>query len=188
MLRVIWAFWLISGTWLQTVSAEALSPGVEIRGSQAFFDESFLDLQEELDLAKEEGKIGILIMFEIDDCPFCYRMKHTVLNRSDVQDYFHSYFRILSINAEARLEMTDFSGEMLTLKEFSLKRNRVRATPVFQFYDLQGKLFKNGRFIGATTDADEFLLLGKYFVEQHNKDISFFRFRRSLKETAADGL
>lgn len=135
MLRVIWAFWLISGTWLQTVSAEALSPGVEIRGSQAFFDESFLDLQEELDLAKEEGKIGILIMFEIDDCPFCYRMKHTVLNRSDIQDYFHSYFRILSINTEARLEMTDFSGEVLTLKDFSLKRNRVRATPVFQFYD-----------------------------------------------------
>ena len=176
MFRVICALWLISATWFHTVSAETLSASVEIRGSQAFFDESFLDLQEELDLAIEEGKIGVLIMFEIDDCPFCYRMKHTVLNRSDVQDYFHTYFRILSINAEARLEMTDFSGDILTLKEFSLKRNRVRATPVFHFYDLQGKLFKNGRFMGATTDAEEFLLLGKYFVEQHNKDISFFRY------------
>ena len=39
-----------------------------------FFDETFGDLQEELATAKEQGKKAILIMFEMEECPFCRRM------------------------------------------------------------------------------------------------------------------
>jgi thioredoxin-related protein len=29
------------------------------------------DFKDELDTARAEGKQGVLIMFEMDDCPFC---------------------------------------------------------------------------------------------------------------------
>jgi len=144
-----------------------------------FFDESLYDLQEELEISKEENKKGLLIMFEMDECPFCARMKKTVINQSRVQDYFRKNFRIISIDIEGDLELTDFDGKETTQKVFSLKQQRVRATPVFQFVDLNGKSIKNGRLTGATKDADEFLLLGKYIVEGHNKEMPFSRYKRS---------
>jgi thioredoxin-related protein len=53
----------------------------------AFFNQSLGDLSEELEIAREEGKQGVLLFFEQDECPFCARMKRDVLNRSEVQDY-----------------------------------------------------------------------------------------------------
>ena len=58
--------------------------------SEFFFQDSFNDLSEEAELAQEEGKIGVLVVFETDDCPWCDRMKETILNQAQVQDYFDS--------------------------------------------------------------------------------------------------
>jgi thioredoxin-related protein len=181
-----WPMWPMLVLCSLVVCAGPVAGGVELRDPQAFFDESFLDLQEELDLAREEGKVGLLIMFEIDDCPFCLRMKQTVLNRSDVQDYFHAHFRILSVNAEVQAEMTDFAGQPVSQEDFALKQCRVRATPVFAFFDLEGKPIKRGRLTGPTQDAEEFLLLGRYIVERRYERASFFRFRRAEQEAERD--
>ncbi len=35
----------------------------------AFFDQSLGDFREELDIAREEGKSGLLLFFEMDECP-----------------------------------------------------------------------------------------------------------------------
>ena len=67
---------------------------------------------------------------------------------------------MLSVAIDGDLELTNFSGETTTQKDFALKDFRVRATPVFQFVDLEGKPFKNGRMTGAIKDAEEFMLLG----------------------------
>ena len=46
-----------------------------------FFHDSFNDLREEGEIARLEGKVGVLVMFETDDCPSCRRMKEMVLNQ-----------------------------------------------------------------------------------------------------------
>ena len=147
-----------------------------------FFDETFGDLQEELETAKEEGKKGILIMFEMEECPFCRRMKAKVLNRDDVQEYFREHFLILSIDVEGDLEIMDFQGNATTQKEFALKQFRVRATPVFQFIGLDGKPIAKARYTGATADADEFMLLGQYVVDERYLETSFVRYKRQMKQ------
>ncbi len=147
-----------------------------------FFDETFGDLQEELATAKEQGKKAILIMFEMEECPFCRRMKAKVLNRDDVQEYFRKNFLILSMDVEGDLEIIDFQGNTTTQKEFALKQYRVRATPVFQFVDLDGKPIKKARYTGATSDADEFKLLGQYVVDERYKETSFVRYKRQMKQ------
>ena len=35
-----------------------------------FFDQSFGDLQEELEIIQDEGKKALLVMFETEDCPW----------------------------------------------------------------------------------------------------------------------
>ena len=154
------------------------TPEVEIREAAKFFDESFNNMKDELETAKTEGKKGVLMMFEMDECPFCQRMKSTVLNRSDIQDYYKENFRIVTVDIEGDVELTNFKGDATTQKDFSLKEFRVRATPVFQFIGLDGEPMKNGRLTGATKDADEFMLFGKYVVDTKNEETPFSKFKR----------
>jgi thioredoxin-related protein len=160
-----------------TVTGAPISGSVATKDSAKFFDDTFNNLQEDLETAKTDGKKGVLLMFEMDECPFCQRMKSTVLNRQDIQDYYKQNFRIISVDIEGDVELTNFKGETTTQKDFSLKDFRVRATPVFQFIGLDGEPVKNGRLTGATKDAEEFMQLGKYIAEKKNETMPFTAFK-----------
>ena len=149
---------------------------------QYFFNQFFDELDGELVTAKEEDKKGILLMFEEDDCPFCARMKKTILNQSEVQDYYRQNFRIIAIDKENVIEMTDFDGTPVLMKDFAEKKHRVRATPVFMVFDLDGKKMKRGRYTGAMTSVDEFMAFGRFFAEGINEKTSFTRYKKSLKK------
>lgn len=140
-----------------------------------FFDLKMGDFKSELATAKEEGKTGIMIMFELEDCPFCYRMKHTILNQSEVQDYYHKHFLIFPVDIRGSLPMVDFKGKETTEKAFSIE-HRVYGTPVFDFFDLDGNLIT--RFPGTAKDVNEFLLLGKCVVEGACKTTSFTAYKK----------
>lgn len=142
---------------------------------QYFFDQSLGDFKSELATAQQQGKTGILIMYELEDCPFCHRMKQTVLNQSEVQDYYRKHFLIFTVDANGDTTLTDFAGHETTEKKFAAE-NRVRATPVFAFYDLAGKPVT--RFTGAAKDAQEFLAFGHYVVEGAYKTMSFAKYKQ----------
>ena len=144
-----------------------------------FFGQFLGDFREELQTARDQGKTGVLVFFEMDECPFCHRMKTTVLNQEEVQDYYQEHFLIYAVDVEGDVEIVDFDGETKAEKDFAFRDHRVRATPVFGFFDLNGKMVV--RYTGATRDASEFLLLGRYVVEQVYKEMSFSRYKRQQK-------
>ena len=156
---------------------------------QFFFEQSLGDLNEELDIAREQGKQGIFVFFEMDECPFCHRMKKTVLNQPEVQEYFRKNFHNLTVDIEGDIEIVDFIGTDMTQKEFA-RQNRVRATPLLAFYDLEGRqIFK---YTGATSGVEEFLWLGEYVADKiylqkddQGRNIRFTRFKRMKKEQPA---
>ena len=143
---------------------------------QHFFHQSFGSLPEEVAAARAAGQTGILIMFEEQDCPWCAKMKTTVLNQVAVQEYYRQHFRILMMDVNGDVPMTDFAGQELPQKDFAFKYNRVRATPVFAFFDLDGKL--TTRYTGATRDAEEFLWLGEFVVSGAWKTTNFTAYKR----------
>ncbi|MCP4188160.1 MAG: thioredoxin fold domain-containing protein [Gammaproteobacteria bacterium] len=149
---------------------------------QHFFQQSLGDLTEELEIAREEGKKGIFLFFEMDECPFCHRMKNTVLNQSDVQDQFNRNFHSLTVDIEGDVDIIDFAGEETTQKQFA-RKNRVRATPVMAFYDLEGNQVV--RYTGAMSGSEEFMWLAEYFLDgiyklkgDNGRTISFTRYKR----------
>ena len=163
-------FLLLFAQWL---SADTRDP------EEYFFHQTFGDLLEEVELAQEEGQSSILIMFELNDCPWCDRMKQMVLNRTDVQDYYRKHFRIITMNVEGDNLIVDFDGNDVPEKEFALKHNRIRATPVFLFLDLHGERVM--RYTGATKDADEFMLLGEFVADRHYENTNFVKFKRERR-------
>jgi len=150
-----------------------------------FFEQSLGDLTEELEIAREEGKQGLFVFFEMDECPFCHRMKQTVLNQPEVQEYFKKNFHSLTIDIEGDIDIVDFEGSDTTQKEFA-RKNRVRATPMLAFYDLEGnRIFK---YVGATSGMQEFMWMGEYIVNQvylqkddSGRNIRFARYKRMKK-------
>ncbi len=141
-----------------------------------FFEDSFGDFQAELAEARAAGKKGIMIFFEADDCPFCHRMKRSILNQPDVQAYFRRHFRLFAVDIDGDLPVKDFSGKEMSQKDFAFKEYRVRATPVVLFFDLEGN--KIARYTGAVGSKEEFLLLGRFVAEGHYRKMRFTRFKR----------
>ena len=157
-------------------AATARDPG------KYFFDDTFGNYQEELDLARLDGKQGVLIFFEQEGCPFCHRMMTTVLNQPEVQDYYKKHFHIFSVDINGGLEVTDFQGHPASQKEFALRQYEVRATPVFAFFNLDGKLV--ARYTGATRNAREFLWLGEYVADGHYQSETFEQFKRGKQQAS----
>jgi len=165
--------WLLCCLWLTLPVHAAELP---------IFDETFGDFPEELKRAQAQGKVGVFIFFEMDECPFCFRMKTTVLNQQRVVDYYKKNFLVFAVDIEGDIEMTDFQGNTLLMKDFAFKQHRVRATPVLAFFDLQGKLVT--KYTGATADADEFLLLGEYVVSGAYKNSNFTSYKREQRKAS----
>lgn len=166
----------ILGIALLLFSTTALA---EVRDVEThFFQPRLGDFQSELQTAHKEGKSGVLIMYVMEECPFCERMKTTVLNQSQVQDYYRKHFLVFEIDVKGGSPMTDFKGAATNEKDFALK-NRARATPTFIFYDLKGEPVT--RYIGVTKGVDEFLLLGRYVVEGAYKNKPFAAYKLQVQ-------
>ncbi len=141
-----------------------------------FFDDTFGDFPEELARARAEGKQGIFIFFEMDECPFCHYMKRNVFSRPRVQAWYKEHFLNFAVDIEGDVEIVDFQGRPTTMKDFAFRQYRVRATPVLAFFDLDGKLIF--RYTGRTAGADEFLWMGEYVAGGYDEKMSFTRFKR----------
>lgn len=159
----------------------AVSAETELRDPmEYFFHQSFNNLEEELELAVEENKSGVFIMFVDKDCPWCLKMKLTIMNRADVQAYYRKHFRLLTIDVSGDNMMTDFAGNELLEKEFAFKQHRVRATPVFMFFDTSGNM--SMRYTGITLNAAEFIWLAEYVVSGEYKNTNFTRYKQKRKK------
>lgn len=163
--------------WLMAV-AFALWAGAaygETRDPDRYFLQPLLgDLRADLEVARAEGKTGVLLMFEMEDCPHCKRMKATVLNRPEVQDYFRQHFLIYPIDTLGALPLVDFNGRELTERAYT-RAQGVRGTPAFLFFDLDGnRLFG---LAGAIASVRDFLALGQYVVDGEFQRMSFQAYR-----------
>ena len=166
-----------------SLSAAALAAGPGRDPQTHFFEQTLGDFQEELAAARAQGKAGVLLFFEMDECPFCHRMKETVLNQPEVQAFFRRHFAIFAVDIEGDVPIRDFRGREMTEKTFAFRHNRVRATPVFQFYDLEGNVV--ARYTGATSGVEEFMLLGRYVVERAYEKMSFTRYKRTQRRNGS---
>lgn len=145
-----------------------------------FFHQSFNNLPEELEIATDEGKAGVFIMFSDVDCPWCAKMKATIMSQVAVQDYYRKHFQVLTIDIRGDAMIVDFAGKEISEKDFAFKEHRVRATPVVMFFDNSGKAV--ARFTGIVRDVDEFLWLGEYVVSGAFNEMNFTKYKRSRKQ------
>ena len=130
------------------------------------------DYQSEIEALAGEGKF-LVLFFKQAGCPYCDKMRARVHPSAKVMEYFTSNFIMMESDIKGNLDVVMPDGTEGTERDFA-KKIRVRATPVFIFYD------KDGTAALRTTgflDSKRFYLAGKYVVEGvYKTDQSFFRY------------
>lgn len=100
--------------------------------SEPWFLESLLELGDDLESARKEGK-RLAVMWELKGCPYCKETHFVNFARSDIADYIKANFEVLQLNIIGSRIVTDFDGQKLSEKEMAAKYG-VRFTPTFQFF------------------------------------------------------
>ena len=105
---------------------------------QSWFNQSFLNLRDDYEEAKSEGK-RFAVVFEQRGCVYCVKMHTEVLAKKYINDYVRENYRIVQLNLWGDREVTDFDGKVLTEKEL-VRRWSVVFTPWIVFFkdDLTG--------------------------------------------------
>ncbi|MFW6021051.1 MAG: thioredoxin family protein [Guyparkeria sp.] len=143
-----------------------------------FWDDPFKDLKADVEQARDEGKAGVFAFFEMEECPFCHRMKTQVFTDPAVQEYIKENLVTVSIDIEGDVMMTTPDGEEMKEKDYAFKEKRVRATPVMIFFDTDGE--SAVRYTGPTQSPEEFRQLMKFFVSGAYKEpgMNFFKYKK----------
>ena len=130
------------------------------------------DYQGEIEALAEEGKF-LVMFFHQAGCPYCDKMRARVHPSPIVMNYFDDKFVMMESNIRGNLDIVMPDGTEGTERDFA-KKLRVRATPVFIFYDQDGsQALRTTGFL----DSKRFMLAGKFVAEGvHKTDKSFFRY------------
>jgi thioredoxin-related protein len=140
-----------------------------------FFTQTFGDLREEIAIARDDGKMGMLLFFMADACSYCQHMLEKVFTSQDVQDWYRERFVSIAVDIHGDVELTDFDGITLPSKVFSDHR-KVFLTPVVMFVDLGGNEIY--RHLGMVRTPAEMLLLGEYIEGRHYFDTEYRTYAR----------
>jgi len=130
------------------------------------------DYQSEIEALAGEKKF-LVLFFNQAGCPYCDKMRARVHATPKVMKYYTKHFIMMESDIKGNLQVVMPDGTIGTERDFA-KELRIRATPVFIFYD------KDGNTALRTTgflDSHKFYLAGKYVVEGvHNTNKSFFKY------------
>lgn len=141
------------------LDAGMVNPGyVEQPG---WFKNSFLDLDEDIDEARQASK-RLMIFFYQDGCPYCKKLLQDNFGQRDIADKTRKHFDVVSLNIWGDRELT-FSGITSTEKQFA-SGLKVMYTPTLIFFDEEGKavLRTNGYYHPAKFSAALDYVLGKH--------------------------
>jgi thioredoxin-related protein len=149
---------------------------------QPWFLESFLDLADDLEGARKEGK-RFAIMWELRGCPYCKETHLVNFAQPRITDYVKANFEVLQLNIIGSRKVTDFDGEELSEKAIAAKYG-VRFTPTFQFFgegalkDMLPAKREVSRASGYML-PDDFLAMFRYVKEKAYEGKSFRDYLKS---------
>lgn len=149
---------------------------------QPWFLESFLDLADDLEGARKEGK-RFAIMWELRGCPYCKETHLVNFAQPGISNYVKANFEVLQLNIIGSRKVTDFDGQELSEKAMAAKYG-VRFTPTLQFFgegplkDLPPAKREVNRAAGYMR-PDDFLAMFRYVREKAYEGKSFRDYLKS---------
>lgn len=156
---------LVSAKTEGDLAAGMVNPGYEEQ--PGWFKNSFLDLEEDIQDARESNK-RLMIFFYQDGCPYCKKLLQDNFGQRDIADKTRNNFDVVSLNIWGDREVS-FGDIETTEKDFAA-RLKVMYTPTLIFFNEEGKavLRTNGYYHPGKFNAALDYVLG-----HHDKNEKF---------------
>ncbi|MCW8956285.1 MAG: thioredoxin fold domain-containing protein [Gammaproteobacteria bacterium] len=103
-----------------------------------WFKLSFLDIADNLEEARADGKQGIIIYFGRKDCAYCKAQLETNWGSRDIIEYTQKYFDVIAIDVRGQREVTDLDGSSYSEKQYAISQ-KTNFTPTLLFINLKGE-------------------------------------------------
>jgi thioredoxin-related protein len=103
----------------------------------AWFKDSFLNLKEDIDEARKNGK-RVILMFTQNGCPYCSALVERNLSQREIEATMKEKFDVVAINLWGDKEVVGLDGKTYTEKSYSAAL-KIQFTPSLLFFDETGK-------------------------------------------------
>lgn len=148
-----------------------------------WFKLSFLDLRDDLQEAKDAGKVGIILYFGQDRCPYCKALLDVNFSKTDITRYTQEHFDVIALDVRGSRTVTNLEGRQISEKEFSIDEN-ANFTPTLLFYDLTGK--EVHRMVGYYQPYT-FMAALEYVADKHYQKQPFRDYLSRAESPSRDG-
>lgn len=134
-----------------------------------WFKESFLDLREDLQEARDAGKQGIALYFGQANCAYCKALMEINFGKPDLVSYVRQHYDIIPIDIWGSRVITWFDGNEITEAELAIRED-TNFTPSLIFFDEAGDVAYRMR---GYYKPYRFMAVMHYIVEDFYKFESF---------------
>ena len=128
----------------------------------AWFKESFLEFQPDIEEAANAGK-RLLVLFHQDGCPYCNQLVENNLAQRDIEQYVRAHFDVVALNMWGDRELITVAGKSYTEKAFAAAL-RVQFTPTLLFFNEHGKVVLR---LNGYQPPGQFKTALRYVAEKH---------------------
>lgn len=111
--------------------------GVQKSEIPGWFKESFLDLRDDVNEARQK-KRRLMIYFHQDGCPYCAELVNNNFSQKTTVDYINRHFDAIAINMWGDREVTHLDGKTYTEKELAAVL-KIWFTPTLLFLNDTGE-------------------------------------------------
>ncbi|MGD8571851.1 MAG: thioredoxin fold domain-containing protein [Gammaproteobacteria bacterium] len=160
---------------LLTDTAEAKKEGefygAKITEYPEWFKESFLNIPEDIEEAKESNK-RLIIFFNQAGCPYCNALVERNMAQKDIREKIQNNFDIVGINMWGDREVTYVNGKQYTEKKLA-EALKVQFTPTLLFYDENGKIVLR---LNGYRSPTKFGVDLDYVANKKEDDVSYLQY------------
>lgn len=161
-----------------SVSAAETRSATAAKHHDGFFPAT-ANLDDALARARSENKRGVAVLYEMNGCSDCARLRATIFKDAGLRRDYQRNFIVASVMADEPTALRDFDGKPTTQAEFA-HAQRVYALPTVVFYDLDG--IPVARQVGNTLALADWLRLGRYVREAGYEEAPFSAWKPTARK------
>jgi len=166
-----------------TISTLNAAPKGKVTGGSMheppeWFKDSFLDISEDIDEAKEEGK-HIMLFLDLQGCPYCTKMlKESFHAQNETSKFIQKHFDVINIDVKGSKEITWSEEETFTEKELATKL-KVQYSPTVLFLDYDKNVVVR---LNGYRSAKNFKNILEYVNGKHYKNMKVSEYLEKVKD------
>jgi thioredoxin-related protein len=139
--------------------------GAKLASHPSWFKESFLDIDEDVSEAAEEGKHVILFM-EMNGCPYCAKMAQDNFADAPYREFIQEHFEVIALNTKGDREVAVTEDLSMPEKEVA-DLYQVRFTPTLIFLDAANRPVAR---VSGYRNREDFKVVLDYVQERAYRD------------------